>query len=307
MSFRVRSTPPGSCAPMASALLLGAVAVALAMGGCAKNKGKTARTKSVHEQLADKLERAARTADAKEVRQACAGAAGRSCSCVRTAARLALNRDLYAVALQVLAKTPKGCVAGGMLAEALARAKRLEEAEREARTALGANPQNRYATYAVAHIHYLRSQNTRARAAAQRAVQRGRGTVAHLLTGLLDFRQKKLQVALKSFEQMRKLDPKNVDAIYNIAVVHHQLNHYRKAREGYLRALKIHPRYADARYNLVVLTHGVGAIAEARHHLKKYAALLPKDPRIQRLRALLKQPRRAPRSRPRPPVPPKSR
>jgi tetratricopeptide (TPR) repeat protein len=289
----VWSLPLRSFAPVAALLLAAPLAGGTTLGGCAK-KRRAVRTESVYERLAEKLEQAARAPDAKEVRQACAGAAQRSCSCVRTAARLALNRGLHNVALQVLAKPPVGCLVHGLLAEALARAKRLEEAEREARTALGTNPHDRYATYAVAHVHYLRGQTRRARAAAQQAVQRGRGSVAHLLIGLLDFRAQQLQEALKSFEQMRRLDPKEVDAIYNIALVHHQLGHYRLAREGYLRALRINPRYADARYNLVILAHGVGAVAEARHHLKKYSALRPADARLQRLKALLDQPRRFP-------------
>jgi tetratricopeptide (TPR) repeat protein len=288
---RVRSMPLRFLAPVAALPLAALLAAGTTMGGCSK-KRKAVRTDSVYEQLAEKLEQSARAPDAKEVRQACTGAARRSCSCVRTAARLALNRDLHTVALLVLAKPPVGCLVRGLLAEALARAKRLEEAEREARTALGTNPQDRYATYAVAHVHYLRGQTRRARAAAQQAVQRGRGSVAHLLIGLLDFRAKQLQEALKSFEQMRKLDPRDADAIYNIALVHHQLSHYRLAREGYLAALRINPRYSDARYNLVVLAHGVGAVAEARHHLKKYSALRPADARLRRLRALLNQPRR---------------
>jgi len=291
MNHRLRKTPPGVPTPLVAPLLLAVLAAGLAMGGCTK-KRRDVRAESVYEKLAEKLEQAARVSDAREVRQACAGAAQRSCSCVRTAARLALNRDLYATALRVLEKSPKGCVVTGLWAEALARAKRLKEAERQAQTALGANPQDRYATYALAHVHYLRGQSTRAHAVAKRAVQRGRGSVAHLLIGLLDFRAKRLGTALRSFERMEKLDPKDVDAIYNIAVVHHQLDHYRKAREGYLRALRIHPRYADARYNLVILTNGVGAVDEARHHLKKYAGLLPADPRIQKLKALLSRPRR---------------
>lgn len=280
------------------------LAATLAVGGCAKKKTGGIKTSTgVYEQLAKKLAQQSRTQDAQEVRQACAGAAKRSCSCVQTAAKLGLDRDLYKNALLVLGAKPAGCRVGGLKAEALARAKRLDEAQREARAALKANPHNRYATYAVAHIHYVKGDAAKARVAAQRAIQKGRGRVAHLLVGLLAFHQKQLPAALKSFQMMLTLDAKDVAAIFNMGVVYHRQNHYRLSREAYLRALRIHPRHADARYNMVVLTHGVGAVAEARHHLKKFRFLLPREPRIARLEALLKtKPRRRPMLR-RPPAP----
>jgi len=286
----------GTASSAALRQLVVALATALALVGCAKKHPRvTAKARGVYEQLATRLEQAARKQDAKEVHQACAGSAIQSCSCLRTAAKLALDRDFHKEALLVLDAKPAGCRVGGLMAEALARARRLDEAEREAQAALKENPQDRYATYAAAHVLYVRGKAGPARAEAQRAVQRGRGCAAHLLVGLLDFHGNRLQDALNSFERMRKLDSRDVAAIYNIAVVYHRQNRYRLAREEYLRALRINPRHADSRYNLVILTHGVGAQAEARHHLKKYAFLLPQDPRIPKLTALLKEtPRRRP-------------
>ncbi len=284
-----KSGTPGTARTIGILQLIAVLAAALALGGCAKKKptGKTT-PKGVFEQLAQKLEQAGRTRDAKEVRQACSGAAKRSCSCAQSAVKLALELDLHKDALSVLAAKPAGCRVGGLKAEALARARRLDEARKEAQTVLKANPHERYATYAMAHYYYVKGDAGKARAEAQKAIQRGRGRVAHLLLGLMAFHQKQFPSALKSFQQMLKLDPKDVAAIFNIGVLYHQQNHYRLAREHYLRALRIHPRHADARYNIVVLTHSVGAQGEARYQLKKLRHLVPRDPRLAKLEALLK-------------------
>lgn len=262
--------------------------------GCAKKGGSADRIDKVHGGLANALERVGRKGDAKEIRRACSGKARRSCACARTASGLALDRDLAAEALAVLVLAPQDCPVLGQRAEALARARKLAEADAQVKKALAANPNDRYAAYARAHLLYVRGELDAARKALQVAVGRGRGVVAHLLTGLIAFKQRRLPAALAAFEAMRKLEPNDASAHYNLALVHHQQNHYRLAREGYLAALRLHPGLVDARYNLVLLTHNAGASDEAKHHLRKLGKLVPKDARLARLQRLLQRPPKNP-------------
>ncbi len=266
--------------------------------GCTKTRRMTGAT-GPHEAVASALVRGFRPRDAKEVRQACGGAARRSCACARTATRFALNEELHALAFAVLARAPGGCKLRGLRAEALARARRSTEAETLAREALAADPNEPYASYALAHVLYTRGKMVRARNAARLAVQRGRGGVGHLLVGLIDLAGKQYQRAGVSFEAMLKLDGRDIRALYNLALTHHRLNHYRASREGYLKALRVNPRLVDARYNLVLLTHRAGATGEARHHLAKLEKQSPHDPRIPALRQVLRRP--VPKSSPRSP------
>jgi tetratricopeptide (TPR) repeat protein len=264
--------------------------------GCSR-KRRTSDLDKAHAQVARALSKVARKGDAKEVRLACGGKAGRSCSCARTSSRFALDRDLASEALAVLARAPKECKLSGQRAEALARLRKVSEAETLATKTLAADPQNRFAAYALAHVHYTLGSLEHARKAAEVAVQRGRGAVAHLLVGLIAFARRQYPAALRAFEAMRKLDPTDASALYNIALVHHRQNHYRLAREGYLAALRLRPRFVDARHNLVVLTHNAGIKAESQHHLRKLKKLIPGEARLAKLSALLRRPPRRPSRR----------
>lgn len=266
-------------------LLLAHVVFLVAVPSCSKRREATSRI-APHEALVRKLEALAWRKDAESVRRACREPAS-SCQCVQVAAETALGRDLGQDALEQLDRAPPGCALRGLLAEALARSSRFSEAERESKRVLQADPQDPHATYAIAHAHLLRGKPEDARREGQRALSLGRGRPALLLLGLLAYREGRLPEALGFFEKMLALDPKDFEAHYNLGAVYHRLDRYRLARESYLAALKLQPRFADARYNMVLLTHQAGASEEAKHHLRKFAAAFPKDPRLARLQAAL--------------------
>jgi tetratricopeptide (TPR) repeat protein len=248
--------------------------------------------------LVDELEKAGRTAAAKRVNDACAN--GTSCACRQAAALAALNADLHQRAFTVLTSDatcenePKS---RGMWAEATARAGKSQEAIVFANVVLQKTANEPFASYALAFSQWAQGDAATAKENATRAANNGRGSAAHLLLGLIAFRENDLAKAKQEFEQMLKDDPSDVDALYNLALVAHQQNRYRDAREGYLKVLTTAPSHLDARYNLAVLTHGAGATNEAQHHAKKLEqAAGPNDERVTKLKQLLQRPSTAPNS-----------
>lgn len=266
-----------------------AAVVLSAMPGCRRRGDKKAAgTGTAHEAAAVALERVGRNQGAAAVRKLCGSKGGPSCDCARTAATLALDQDLHREALAVLDQAPASCRLRGLRAEALARARRTEEAEKLAREILKKSPSDKHAVYALAHVHFVRGQAEKATLFARRAAELGRALPAHLLLGLMAFKKKDYAGARASFDVMLKIDPVDAAAHYNLALIHHRQNRYRQAREGYLKALRLNPHLANARYNLVVLTHGAGALDEARHHFNRFRAMVGKsDGRIAALRTLL--------------------
>jgi tetratricopeptide (TPR) repeat protein len=186
------------------------------------------------------------------------------------------------------ADSPRG---KGQSAEALTRAGKHDEAIARAKEALATDPNEPFATYALAHAAYAKGDVAQAVEQAKLAVDRQRGAPAHLLLGLIAFRANDFGSAKAGFEKMLAQNPDDTDAHFNLAVLAARQNRYRDAREGYLKVLSLDPKHLDARYNLGLLTAGAGATMEAQHHLQKLEAIAPKDdPRVTSLRATLARP-----------------
>lgn len=217
-----------------------------------------------------------------------------SCDQLEAAASLDLDRDQGATALAVMEKAPDKCRTmpsmRGRHAEALVRTGRNEEAMAEANEVLASQPQDPYATYALAQSQHAAGNFVDARKNAEAAVQRGRGLPAQLLLGNLAFKMGDYAVARSSYNAILKANPDDVTAVYNLALVDQQQNRYRDAREGYLKVLRLDPKHLDARFNLAILTHNAGATMEAQHHLQKLMEAAPGDARVERLKAALAVP-----------------
>jgi len=288
--------PPGESEggqKMFVALLLAGLAVALGavlyLRSGSANAPQAAGTEAG---VLEKLEAAGRSGPARLAKAACTG--GMSCACRQATAHAALDGDLHADALAVLAGDPacaKDPKSQGMQAEALARAAHGDEAVAKANEVLRANPDDAFATYALAHAAWTKGDVATVMEQSVNAVRRGRGGPAHLLLSLVYFRTKAYESAKQELQQMLKLDPNDIDALYNIALISQIENHYREAREGYLRVLRLAPKHADSRFNLGVMTHSVGAIQETRHNLERLKEIVPAaDARVKKLEALLAGP-----------------
>lgn len=242
--------------------------------------------------LVGELEKAGRTAAAKQVNEACEN--GPTCPCRQAAALAALNADLHQQAAAALAnedacaKEPKTL---GMLAEATARSGKSDEAITQANAVLGTTANEPFAAYALAFAQWAKGDALSAQKNAALAAQNGRGSAADLLLGLIAFRANELGTAKLEFEKMLSADPNDVDALYNLALIAQRQDRYREAREGYLKVLGIAPTHLDARYNLAVLTQSIGATNEAQHHAQKLEqAAGPNDERVVKLKQLLQRP-----------------
>jgi tetratricopeptide (TPR) repeat protein len=260
--------------------------------GCKKQKKDTKKkADSPFQAAAAALQRIGRTRDSAAVEKMCAGQKASTCQCVRPTAVLLLDRDLHKEARAVLDKAPAGCRLDALRAETLARAGKTAAAEKLAQAVLKKSVRAGHALYALAHVRYVRGDFTAAAVYAHKAAAHGRKRSAQLLIGLMAFKQGRYARAKNAFSIVTQLDPTDAQAVYNLALIAQKQNHYRAAREGYLKALRLNPRSVDARYNLVVLTQAAGARDEARHHFKKFAAMVtPTDPRLRSLAALLRRP-----------------
>lgn len=215
----------------------------------------------------------------------------RSCACHRAAIDRAFSLLLQDAAQEILDGAPADCVreftSSGLQAEVLARSGKLAEARQEAEALLLEQPNNAHAAYALALVWFSHGEIQQSRAAAQRALESGRGAPAHTLLGLLAFREDQLDAAAGHLDAAIAQDPRDLETVFNRAVLLEKQRRYNLAREGYLKALALRPGHADSRYALARMTHAAGASDEARHHLRKLTEIAPHDERIPALQQQL--------------------
>lgn len=208
------------------------------------------------------------------------------CACASAAALAAFETRHPDAALRPLEAAAPECRAAqaGLEAEALARMGRSEEAGARASRVLATHPDDAHAQLALGLAAYRAGHFERARDAAKRSLDAGRGAAAHLLLGLVAYQTKSFDEAKQRFESSIQLAPDSPDAHFNLGVLSQRTNRYREARESYLKTLSLDAEYLDARYNLVLLTQANGAAAEATHHFRKLEAAAGRsDARVARL------------------------
>jgi tetratricopeptide (TPR) repeat protein len=205
-----------------------------------------------------------------------------ACACLARRAELGLrlNKAAHAITDAVAArdKCPTSPTARAVYVEALAMHGDAELAEQEARAAIAAGDGFRV-RYALALALDRGGRHAEALAEAKRAVDLGAGRDAGMLVGSLAIGLNDLDSAVAALSTIVKADPTDGDAQYDLALVADRKNDYNGARQGYLAALRANPKLAEARYNLALLTLRQGALPEARHHVERFLATFPGDPR----------------------------
>src|SRR6187397_1349481 len=174
----------------------------------------------------------------------CGPANEASCDCRKRATLAAFDRRAPGAALDIVHASLEACQKGALLgleAEALARNAQSERALEEARRILAVDPNNPYATYATALAYEKTGKQAAAFDAARNAVKLGRGATAHVLLGLLEYQNKNFDEAEDAFEKALEVDPKSVEAMFNLAVLNQRRNDYHRTREGYLSTLRLDP------------------------------------------------------------------
>jgi tetratricopeptide (TPR) repeat protein len=224
--------------------------------------------------------------------RACVDANPEACGCGMPVLKSSLDRGAYTEAGAVLVRWVARCRelprVPGMLAEALAGGGELTAAHQAADIALAKDRSDPYALYAKALLAERAADPTLAQGLLEQSIAAGRGDRALVDLGRLRYQAGDLGAARRLFEAALQGDPNDIAALYDLALVDQIQNRYHDAREGYLKVLRLDPRNLDARFNLAVLTHGVGANGEAKHHqaeLEKAAP--PGDTRVAALRRLL--------------------
>ena len=210
-----------------------------------------------------------------------AGVAGDRCNYAEVASRELLDADLASLVQGVLNAAPPDCPHAatllGQRAEAFARAGSKDEAEQTAQTALKAGPQNAFAQLALARVAYDKNQMGSCADYAQKALDYGRGAEAERLLGRSTLARGQFKEAEAHYQKVLSANPNDAEAAFSAAICDDNLGRYMQAREGFLQTLRIDPKHEEARKYLVILTYKAGAKDEARHHLQKYAELVPKD------------------------------
>jgi tetratricopeptide (TPR) repeat protein len=185
-----------------------------------------------------------------------------------------------------------------MRAEALARAGDFPKATALAEGVVASDNSEPFARYTFAHVAHFSEAAPQALERIQAAIAAQRGTPAYLLEFLHHYNQGALDAAESALDSILKVDDRDSEALYNLALIHHKRDDYQGAREGYLRVLSVVPEHASARYNLGILTHSVGALDEAKHNLTKLTAIVgSEDERVKNLKAVIEGPPAPPEKR----------
>ncbi|HKY39875.1 MAG TPA: hypothetical protein VJN18_28260 [Polyangiaceae bacterium] len=181
----------------------------------------------------------------------------------------------------------------GFKAEALARIGS-SDAKAAITEALASKADDAHALYAQAHQSVLSGEPAATAGLLDQAERAGRGAAVETLRGVGQLRLRQTEPARASFEHAIAADPSEVDALYNLAAIEAARGVYNRPRGLFLKVLKLRPDHLDARYGLASLTFKAGATPEANRHAALLEALAPTgDPRVMKLRELMKTPRPA--------------
>ncbi|NUO52678.1 MAG: tetratricopeptide repeat protein [Polyangiaceae bacterium] len=113
----------------------------------------------------------------------------------------------------------------------------------------------------------------------RRAIDGGAGHDAKLLLAQLLIGAGDLDGAEPVLKQLALDSPDDADVVYDLGLIADHHNQYNQAREAYLKALKLDSKQANARYNLAVLTNRYGFADEAKSHARRFRETFPQDPR----------------------------
>lgn len=208
------------------------------------------------------------------------------CACLSRRSSLQVRAHDYENAIKDARTAVAACAgdSGSHVALSIALSSKGEaaEAEQVAKNALSWSNDPRL-QYALAAAVQSQGRIPEATELARKAVDQGAGRDAQMLLAALTIVSGDLETATTTLNNLIAASPNDADARYNLALIADKKNDYNGAREGYLAALRLDPILANARYNLSLLTLRRGIVDESRHHARKFAEMVPGDPRIPEL------------------------
>lgn len=150
---------------------------------------------------------------------------------------------------------------------------------------LSRNPGDREAYGQLGKVYLLNDQTDMAAQALSSAIPIG--TLNNYATAL-----KKLgknEDAENIFKMALKINPNDVEVLFNLGNLYNATERLELARNSYLQALQIKPDFAEAHYNVGLLYSKLGDRAKAVSHLEKYLQLSPNARNAETLRAFVEK------------------
>lgn len=90
-----------------------------------------------------------------------------------------------------------------------------------------------------------------------------------------------IEEAVHHFAEAARIDPRDPQSHYNLAVALESSGKREEAEASYNEALRIAPDYAEAHNNLGILLNNQGKMEEALRHFSEAARIKPQDPRFE--------------------------
>ena len=87
------------------------------------------------------------------------------------------------------------------------------------------------------------------------------------------YKKKEFSSAIRNYQQAIKIDPQNLEALNNLAVVFKKLGQLEKAKAILNQALKLGATHAGTHYNMAVLYEEIGNNKSAIHFYQEFAKL----------------------------------
>jgi tetratricopeptide (TPR) repeat protein len=80
----------------------------------------------------------------------------------------------------------------------------------------------------------------------------------------------KVDAAIAEFRYLQRDDPKNVEALVNLAIALQAADHIDEAKDTLIRAVALNPKLASARYNLAVIYERQQELTHAVEHYEAF-------------------------------------
>jgi tetratricopeptide (TPR) repeat protein len=158
---------------------------------------------------------------------------------------------------------------------------RHEEAEEAFRRSVRLDPESPHPYYNAGFLHFDRGDADRARGCWLRALELAPGYPdAERLVASCDRALGNLAAARRRLDALLKREPRNVEALSDLGLVHEERDEWQSAVFSYQKLLEIDPSHARVRARLGVLLYRNGTGDEGLRHLRRAAADDRTDPDI---------------------------
>jgi tetratricopeptide (TPR) repeat protein len=156
-----------------------------------------------------------------------------------------------------------------------------EAAERAYRRSVALDPDSPHPHYNAGFVHFDRGQADRARACWLKTLELAPGYPdAERLVASCDRALGNLTAARRRLDALLKREPRNVDALSDLGLVHEERDEWQSAVHAYVRLLEIDPSHARVRARLGALHYRHGNVDEGLRHLRRAAGEDTTDPDI---------------------------